>query len=152
MFDKFGEFDSYMEINMVAEGLKKEGNFEGLRELAKENGLLDMAEDYINGINPELCDVITAAIGKLQTERENAKKWAALADDVVDYLSGNCDDIGFAAAVRKKGKSIEEAAKRIEEEAKKQRVSLPGGRECFYCGPMKGYQLIRDYYREGDEK
>ena len=32
MFDVFGEFDSYMEINMAAEGMKEEGDVKSLRE------------------------------------------------------------------------------------------------------------------------
>ena len=33
MFDVFGEFDSYMEINMAAEGMKEEGDVKSLREM-----------------------------------------------------------------------------------------------------------------------
>ena len=46
MWDKFGEFDSWEEINKAAEGQKAEGDKEALKELAKENGLEDNAEDY----------------------------------------------------------------------------------------------------------
>ncbi len=150
MFDTFGEFDSYMEINMAAEGLLEEGDLEGLHKLAEENGLREYAEAYINGETSELCGAITAALGKLDIEKENAGKWAALADDVVDYIKGHCDDMDFAMAVRKKGKYITKAAERVEEEAKKHTVLMPDGKgKCYYCGPMRGYQLIKEYYTGG---
>ena len=72
-----------------------------------------------------------------------------LTDDVAEYLSANCDDINFALSVRKKGKRLTEAAKRVLEEARKHRTRIDG-EPCCYCGPMKGYQLIREYYREGE--
>lgn len=150
MFEIFGEFDSHMEINMAAEGLLEEGDLEGLRKLAEENGLSDYTENYINGETDKLCDAITAALGKLDIEKENAREWAALADDVVDYIKGHCDDVDFAMAVRKKGKYITKAAERVEAEAKKHTVLMPDGKgKCHYCGPMKGYQLIKEYYTGG---
>lgn len=148
MFDTFGEFDSYMEINMAAEGLKEEGDIGMLRRLAEENGL--SPEDYIHGRTAQLCDPISAALGKLDIEREAAGEWAALADDIVDYIEGHCDDISFAMAVRRKGKSIAGAAECVEEEAKKHAITMPDGKgKCHYCGPMKGYQLIKEYYTGG---
>lgn len=152
MFEKFGEFDSYMEINMAAEGLRDEGDTQSLKELAEENGLQDMVEDYLSGTSEELCDVITAAVGKLEVEKKEATSWAVLANDIVDYLMGNCDDTDFAAAIRKKGKRIEQAAKEIQNEAKKNSVSIPGGQRCSYCGPMRGYQIIKEYYQGSENR
>ena len=43
MFDRFGEFDSYEEINEAAEGLFNEGDLESLRLMAAENGLESVA-------------------------------------------------------------------------------------------------------------
>ena len=72
-----------------------------------------------------------------------------MADDVVGYLMGNCDDEVFARAVRKKGKRIEKAAELVAEESKKHKVIIPGGGgTCNYCGPMQGYQIIKKYYQE----
>ena len=150
MFDVFGEFDSAMEINMAAEGLKEEGDIENLRKLAEENGLQYYVEDYIAGLSDELCDVITAAIGKLSVEREAAKEWSIIADDIIGYLESNCDDIDFAAAVRKKDKRVEKVALIIMETAKKQRQKIGNsGGQVGYCGMMQGYQLIKEYYQEG---
>ena len=39
MFEKFGNFDSYEELNKAAEGLKREGGVESLKALSIENGL-----------------------------------------------------------------------------------------------------------------
>ena len=39
MFDKFGEFDSFNEINELAENLLNEGDIESLKVVAKENGI-----------------------------------------------------------------------------------------------------------------
>lgn len=155
MFDVFGEFDSCEEINMAAQGLYEENDWENLRLLAKENGLEDMMEiyesytreDILNG-EVGLCDPIMAAIGKLKVERAAAKGWEFLAEDVVGYLMGNCDDERFARQIRKRGKRIEKAAEQIAKEAKKNSMTIPGGGKCNYCGPMKGYQIIRDYYKE----
>ncbi|MDE5588208.1 MAG: hypothetical protein K2J60_03585 [Acetatifactor sp.] len=143
LFEKFGEFDSYAEINEAAEGLLLEGDIDSLRELAKENGLEEEAELYIQKQTEELCDPLTAALGKLKVEREEEN--SVFYDDVADYLMANCDDIEFAMAVRKNGKRISEAAERIWQEAKRNETTI-GGHRCNYCGPMRGYQLIREYY------
>lgn len=39
MFDKFGEFDSFSEINELAENLLNEGDIESIKVVAKENGI-----------------------------------------------------------------------------------------------------------------
>lgn len=155
MFEKFGEFDSCEEINMAAQGLYEEGDMESLKALAKENGLEGALEAYLAQEKEDiiadevwLCDAVTAAIGKLTVERKGAERWGFLADDVVGYLMGNCDDETFARAVRKKGKRIEEAAKLVADEAKKHTITIPGGGSCSYCGPMQGYQIIKRYYEE----
>lgn len=75
MYEKFGEFDSVEELNEAAEGLKKEGDIESLKELAKENGIDEFdTEDYINGDTDALATAITAAVGKLEKELESMKQ------------------------------------------------------------------------------
>ena len=50
MFDKFGEFDSFNEINELAENLLNEGDIESLKVVAKENGIqADFVDLYTNG-------------------------------------------------------------------------------------------------------
>lgn len=149
LFPVFGEFDSWQEINEAAKGLLQEGDQDGLRTLAEENGLEEEIESYLAGETPELCDPISAALGKIEKEKEHEDNY--LADDVAEYLAANCDDINFALSVRKKGKRLTEAAKRVLEEARKHRTRIDG-EPCRYCGPMKGYQLIREYYREEGAK
>ena len=39
MFEKFGEFDSFEEINELAENLFNEGDTESLKAMASENGI-----------------------------------------------------------------------------------------------------------------
>ena len=55
MFDKFGEFDSFNEINELAENLLNEGDIESLKVVAKENGIqADFVDLYMNGEIPKL--------------------------------------------------------------------------------------------------
>ncbi len=143
LFQTFGEFDSFVEINEAAEGLLMEGDLEGLRKLAAENGLEQEAEQYIIKQTDELCEPIEAAIGKIRVEYEGDSN--AFYEDVMDYLMSNCDDLDFALAVRRKGKRVSEAAARVVEEASRNTVWI-NGKQCNYCGPMRGYQLIREYY------
>ena len=47
MFDKFGEFDSYEEINRAAKAQLEEGDLEAIKTIAEENGLdPEDAEDF----------------------------------------------------------------------------------------------------------
>ena len=65
MFDKFGEFDSYEEINELAENLFNEGDMGSLKAMAEENGIQkEIVEVYMLGELPMLCDPLTAAIDR----------------------------------------------------------------------------------------
>ena len=73
----------------------------------KENGIEeDYVEMYLQGNIPELCDPLTAAIGKLEVEcRELKPKEIML--DWIEYIKGQCmESEEVALAVRRKGKSI----------------------------------------------
>lgn len=107
MFDIFGEFDSADEINASADGLFNEGDFENIKVLAKENGIDEwIAEMFIDGDIPALCDVTLAAIGKLDVESEELKAQEIMMD-WVEYIKLQCtEDEMIARAVRKKGKSM----------------------------------------------
>lgn len=106
MFEKFGEFNSFGEINELAENLLNEGDYKSLHEMAKENGVADMVELYCAGEIPDLCDALTAALGKIDVEAA-ALKPAEIIEDWVEYLRGQCmeNDL-IARQVRKKGKSL----------------------------------------------
>lgn len=107
MFDKFGEFDSYKEINELAENLFNEGDTDSLKEMAKENGIQsDFVEMYLQGEIPELCDQMTAALGKIDVEVKalNPKE---IMEDWVEYLRGQCmENELLAYQVRRKGKTL----------------------------------------------
>lgn len=107
MFDKFGEIGSYEEINEMAENLFNENDIDSLREMAKENGIPEeMVEMYLNGEIPELCDALTAALGKIEVECEELKP-VDIMEDWVEYLKGQCiEREEVALQVRKKEKSL----------------------------------------------
>lgn len=107
MFDIFGEFDNFEELNMAAEGLKNEGDTDSLYKLAEENGIeRAFAEIYLAGGMPTLCDVATAAMGKIDVEAAELKPKELLLD-WVEYIKTSClDNEELAKAVRKKGKTL----------------------------------------------
>jgi len=107
MYEKFGEFDSWEEINKAAEGQKEEGDTEALKELAKENGIdIEDAEDYLDGTIPELCTPLIAALGKLKVEEEDLKP-KDIMEDWLNYIRQLCSsDPEICRNVRKKKKSL----------------------------------------------
>lgn len=107
MFDRFGEFGSAAEINETAVNLRKEGDVESLKVLAKENGIdEDVLEVFLEGTLLYLCDDMTAAIGKIEMEAKEVK-CAEIMEDWVEYIKTQCfEKPEVARAVRKKGKSL----------------------------------------------
>ena len=107
MCDRFGEFDSEKELNELAINLRKEGDAESLRIMAKENGIdEEIVEVFLNRDIDFLCDVMAAAIGKIEVESAELKP-AEIMEDWVEYIKGRClEDDALAAAIRKKGKSL----------------------------------------------
>lgn len=107
MWNRFGEFDSWEEINKAAEGQKAEGDEEALLILAKENGIdKEDAEDYFDGAIQELCTPLTAAFGKLDVESEDLKPKDIMDDWYKYIMTLVAADEQMAIAVRKKGKSL----------------------------------------------
>ena len=107
MFTKFGEMNSYKEINELAENLFNEGDIKSLKEMAKENGIPeDMTEMYLQGEIPQLCEAMDAALGKIDVEVRELKPQEIMLD-WVEYLRGQCmENEMLAFQVRKKGKSL----------------------------------------------
>lgn len=107
MFDKFGEFDSWEELNKAAEGQKENGDEAALIELAIENGFdKEDAEDYFDGTIKELCNPLSAAIAKLRVEEKDLKPQDIMAD-WLSYIKSECvTDKDFAIYIRKKGRSL----------------------------------------------
>lgn len=106
LYEKFGELNSAREINELAENLFNENDVESLKELAKENGLSDMVKLYLEGELPDLCDPLSAAIGKIEVEAAELKP-REIMEDWVEYLRGQClENEILAFQVRKKGKTL----------------------------------------------
>lgn len=107
MFERFGEFDSYEEINRAAEGLRAEGDIESLKVLAEENGLdPDDVQEYVDLNYVEFCNETMAALGKIKVESAELKP-KDLMEDWVDYLETIImDESDIAQAVRKKNKNL----------------------------------------------
>lgn len=107
MFDRFGEFDSAEEINAKAEELFNAADYKGLMQLTKENGIPEaFAECYRQGDLPQLTDAMTAAIGKIEMEREETVL-EGLLEDWISYVESECmEDEELARAVRSKKKSL----------------------------------------------
>lgn len=107
MFDLFGYIDSAEDINLLADNLKKEGDFDSILKLAEENGLdKEIAQAFIEGEVPFLADEMTAAIGKLDMEAKEIKP-KEIMEDWLQYIKTQCyDNPQMAAAVRKEGKSL----------------------------------------------
>mgnify|MGYP000752583446 FL=1 len=107
MFDKFGEMDSFGEINELADNLFNEGDTASIKTMAKENGIdKEYVEMYLSGDIPVLCDAMTAALGKIDVEVADLKP-KEIMEDWVEYLRGQCmENELLAFNVRKKGKSL----------------------------------------------
>ncbi|MBQ7588353.1 MAG: hypothetical protein IJT37_10070 [Lachnospiraceae bacterium] len=111
MFDTFGEFDSWEEINKAAQGQKEEGDEEALIKLAEENGIdREDAEDYYDGAIQELCTSVIAALGKLKVEKEEYKKSNKeknIIDDWISYIENLVStDEAYALNIRRKGRNL----------------------------------------------
>lgn len=160
MFDRFGEFDSWEEINKAAEGQKEEGDFNALKALAKENGIDEEdAQDYIDGIVDELCNTSMAAIGKINIEKKELGLTEIMADWADYIIKESIEDEKMALAVRKKGKSLAGAIGDVLQKSWKIKAAVPD--EIMDAAGIKGRvemgipgyatvtRILRDYYLEG---
>lgn len=107
MFDVFGEFDSAGEINELAVNLRKEGDMDSIRDVARENGIdQEVADLFISGDLLFLADDMAAAIGKIDVEAA-AMKPAEIMEDWTEYIKAQCfTSEEMAQAVRRKGRSL----------------------------------------------
>ena len=163
MFDKFGEFDTYEELNKAAEGQKTQGDIEALKELAAENGIdPGDVEDYVDGVIPELCTAKTAALGKLAVEIADIKA-SEIVQDWIDYIQSSAmEDLQMSIAIRKKGKSLigcigailkwsYNAKYKVDERIIKASGIGKIGMEIYLGMPgmASAKKIIREYYMEG---
>ena len=107
MFETYGEFDSFEEINARADELMNAGARKEIVDLAKENGIPEeFAQAFIDGDIPYLCDAATAAVGKIEVERQETVLEGVL-EDWISYIEAECqEDEELARAVRSKKKSL----------------------------------------------
>jgi hypothetical protein len=163
MFDKFGEFDTYEELNKAADGQKTQGDIEALKELAAENGIdPGDVEDYVDGVIPELCTDKTAALGKLSVEIADIKA-SEIVQDWIDYIQASAmEDLQMSLAIRKKGKSLigcigailkwsYNAKYKVDERIIKASGIGKIGMEIYLGMPgmASAKKIIREYYMEG---
>ena len=110
MYNKFGEFDSWEELNIATEGQKTEGDEAALKDLAKENGIdIEDAEDYFDGALKTLCNPMTAALGKIKVEVEDIKPVGGMKDWVAYINTQIHEDENFAIAVDTKERTLSTA-------------------------------------------
>ena len=158
LYGKFGEFDSADTLNELAGNLLKEGDKDSIKALAKENGIPEeFAKMFISGDIPVLCDVQTAAVGKIDVEAKELKPQDIMAD-WVDYIKAVClEDEDMAKAVRRKGKTLKGCIGRILEWAFKNQqpvdkdiikaAGVKAGKVTLGMpGQAKVRELIRSYY------
>lgn len=161
MFDKFGEFDSVEELNRAAAAQKKEGDYEAIYVLAKENGITkEEAEDFINDSVPELVSPLMAALGKLDIEETDLKPYEIM-KDWITYIRNTCEESrAMTYAVRRKGKSLKGCIASlllwsfknqhpIDREITKA-AGVDSRTTLGIPGMAKAKQLIREYYLGGD--
>ena len=164
MWDRFGEFDSAAEINELAVNLRKEGDADSLKELARENGLdPDLAEAFLDGDLLYLCDDMAAAIGKIEMEAAELKPVEIMAD-WVEYLKARCcEDVETARAVRRKGKSLKGAIaalltwsfknqQAVDKDIIKAAGVSAGKVTLGIPGMARAKQLMAEYYLGGGRK
>lgn len=162
MFDKFGEFDSWEEINRAAAAQKAEGDIEALYLLTEENGIdREDAEDYLNGDSDKLVTALTAAFGKLKVEAEALTPYEIMAD-WLEYIRMRCmESPEMASAVRSKDKHLKgciaalltwsfKNAKPISSEILRQ-AGVSGQVSLGIPGMVRARQIITDYYLNSQE-
>lgn len=163
MFEKFGEFDSADEINKAAEGLRAEGDIQGLKILAEENGIdKEDVDGFIEGYEDTLTTPMLAAAGKIDVEEAAA----GFPEDILirDWIKYIQEEIAENAiirnGVRKKGKSLQGCIGALMKEAFANQWSVPAeikkaagvnaGKVTFGVPSMgRAKEIIREYYMEG---
>lgn len=158
MFERFGEMNSFQEINELAENLFNEGDIGSLKAMAEENGIpADFVEMFCAGDLPALCDPMTAALGKIEVESAELQP-KEIMEDWVEYLKSQCmENELMAYSVRKTGKSLKgciaallkwsfENQIPIEKEILKAAGVTAGRVTLGIPGMARAKQIITNYY------
>lgn len=131
LFEKFGEFGSAEELNRTAEGLKEEGDTQGLRLLAEENGIdLEDAADFMAGDLEQLASEYTAAEGRLKVEEEHSRIPRPAALIIYGFAKTMLDDPEFCIALMKKGARVD----KVWDEIKRRAMEHREGNAGVACG------------------
>ncbi len=138
--------------------MRREQDYESIKKLAIENGIdEEIAEAFIDGDVLYICDVATAAIGKLDVEKA-ALDCAEIMEDWVDYIKAECfENESMARAVRSNEKKLAECIAKllmwgfnhqhdISDEIKKAAKVTAGRVTLGIPGMGTAKQIIRDYY------
>lgn len=127
MFERFGEYDSAEQINKKAEELKKIGDMSSVLALAEENGIdKEDAQDYIDGLEEQMCNAVMAALGKLSIEEKDLDI-KGIMSDWTGYIKEMCiAEVGMAAAVRRNGKKLSECMAALIRYAFENKVQVSG--------------------------
>lgn len=166
MFEKFGEFSSFEEINKAAAAQLAEGDTEAIYAIAEENGIdREDAEEFIEGDAAELVTALMAANGKLKIEAAELQPKEIMAD-WLDYIQIQCfEDPEMRLAVRRKGKSLKECIGKLvkwsldhAENVNKDIIKAAGipswaqnGCKLGIPGMGTAKRLIKEYYLGGGE-
>ena len=158
MFEVFGNFDSAQELNESANGLRREQDYESIKKLAEENGIdEEIAEAFIDGDVLYICDISTAAIGKLEVEKKELD-CAEIMEDWVSYIEAECfENDQMALQVRKKDKNLADCIAKLlswgfkhQHEISKdimKAANVNAGRVTLGIPGMgTAKQIIREYY------
>lgn len=153
MFEKFGEFDSCEELNAAAAGLLAEGDPEALKALAAENGISDdELIDYVEGMVPELANVLTAAYARIRVQTSDEPKNLQLRVVAMAARGMVMENPDFAAAVMKKGKRLTVILGEMKKAAQKHITGSGANRMSVCCGTDRELEkIIEAYYLEPDK-
>lgn len=167
MFDKYGEFDSAEEMNRAAAAQLAQGDDDAILGIARENGLEEGdAQDYIDGIVPELATPLMAADGKLKVEAEDLEIKEGVLAQWTGMIRQLCtEDPKLCHAVRRKGKQLKECMALMIQYSFDNKVAVSrkilnitevhvNGKLEPFRGPLhlgypdnaKARKLIREYY------
>lgn len=150
LFAKYGEFDSVEELNRAAAGLLEEGDIDGLKELAKENGIdLFDVQDYIDEMSEELATPITAALGRMKVELEKLDgqivNMCLFYSIFANALITESEEV--ARGIMKKGARLKGIYDAIYDYAKKHQS---GGCFCGNTTDQQDKELVKAYYTGQD--
>ena len=142
MFERFGEMNSWQELDTLAKNLWKEGDKESLGVFCKENGLdirdiEDAAADEVElFVTPTM-----AALGRIQAEKEQKSgNTPAILFEMAKIMAA---DPKTAPVFLKKGKNIAGVYKQLEAIARKNKTGNCG----VACGTDRELaQIILKYY------